>query len=539
MRFRFSLVFTALIIAFLWLPFASLCATALTSAFSHPAQLLEALPLRPLQRSLFFNSLMLSALCGAFSLLFGVPAGLALARGPGRARPLVSLLTALPLALPPTLMATAWLEITRTPPARSLASLAAEKPLPIAPVFIAAPILALCYFPIASLALAAALRALPLEIEEAARLFGSPRRALWRVYLPLLWPALAGAAGLCGALALWEMGAPDLLDARTYSVEIYRAHSAGGEANLAALRGLPMLALGAFLLWPTLGALRFYDKAGQGSARSETSGTIAGCAGLILTCALFLASPLAPVGVFVSQLRGGEWRVFPEVWRDNASELGNTIALSTLSAPLLTIIALGLVAAWKFWPPRWRLAALGLCALPILFPPITLGIALVEFFNRDVFALIYGGLPPSGLAWLDWLTENSARYSMMILGYGARFLPLAIVLLHEAARRVDDHLLEAAQNLGASPGRAARTILTPLLRPALLGVAMLLWALCAAELTVSVLVNQPGGQTLPVPIFNLMHIGMASQVAALSLTLFALTACAVAGLKFALNWKSK
>ncbi len=538
MRLRFSVVFTALIVAFLWLPFVSLYGAALSSALSHPTHFLEALPLRPLQRSLFFNSLMLSALCGAFSLLFGVPVALALARGPRKARPLIALLTALPLALPPTLMATAWLEITRTPPARSLASLAAERPLPIAPVFIAAPVLALCYFPIVAFALAAALRALPLEIEEAARLFGSPRRAIRRVYLPLLWPALLGAAGLCGALALWEMGAPDLLDARTYSVEIYRAHSAGGEANLAALRGLPMLVLGAFLLWPTMRALRFYDAVGQGSAHRETPVTTAGAFGLFLAFALFLASPIAPIGVFLSQLQS-EWHVFPEVWRANLSELRNTIALSTFAAPLLTIVALALVAAWKTWPPRQRLAALTLCALPILFPPITLGIALVGFFNRDAFALVYGGLPPTGIAPLDWIYENCARYGMMVLGYAARFLPLVIVLLYEAARRLDDDLLEAAQNLGASPGRAARTILTPLLRPALMGVAALLWALCAAELTVSVLVNQPGGQTLPVPIFNLMHIGSTAQVAALSLTLFALTALAVAGLSFALNWNRK
>lgn len=508
-------------------------------ASAHPHQLLEALPLRPLQRSLFFNSVIFSVLCGIFSLVFGIPAALAFARGPKRLRTFVASLTALPLALPPTLMATAWLEITRTPPARSLASLAAEKPLPIAPIFIAAPVLALCYFPIVSFALAAALRALPMEIEEAARLFGSPRVALWRVYWPLLWPALFGAAGLCGALALWEMGAPDLLDARTYSVEIYRAHSAGIEANVAALRGLPMLLLGALLLWPSLRALRFYDKVGQGSGRHDDSASRAGRWSLLAALALFLASPLAPIGVFSSQLQGGEARVIPEVWRDNGPELWNTVLLSCISAPLLTIWALLLVAAWKFWPPRWRLTALALCAIPILFPPITLGIALIEFFNRDIFAFIYGGLPPTGNASFDWLTENSARYAMMIFGYAARFLPLAVVLLYEAARRIDGSLLEAAQNLGAGPGRASRTILTPLLRPALLGVTALLWALCAAELTVSVLVNQPGGQTLPVPIFNLMHIGSTSQVAALSLTLFALTALSTLGLSFALNWKRK
>jgi ABC-type spermidine/putrescine transport system permease subunit II len=37
------------------------------------------------------------------------------------------------------------------------------------------------------------------------------------------------------------------------------------------------------------------------------------------------------------------------------------------------------------------------------------------------------------------------------------------------------------------------------------------------------LLNAPGGQTLPVPIFNQMHIGATAEVAALSLTLVTLT----------------
>ena len=111
---------------------------------------------------------------------------------------------------------------------------------------------------------------------------------------------------------------------------------------------------------------------------------------------------------------------------------------------------------------------------------------------------------------------------MMLIGYAAHFAPLAIWILWEASRRVDDELLEAAQNSGATPLQARRTILWPLLRPASASTVVLLWALCAGELTVSILVNQPGGQTLPKPIFNLMHIGESDAVAALSLTLVAL-----------------
>ena len=112
---------------------------------------------------------------------------------------------------------------------------------------------------------------------------------------------------------------------------------------------------------------------------------------------------------------------------------------------------------------------------------------------------------------------------MMLVGYTARFLPLAILLMHEAARRVDESLVEAAHNLGATPWGAVRAVLTPLLAPALIGVFALVWALCASELSTSVVINAPGGQTLPVPIFNQMHVGSVENVAALSLILVAMS----------------
>jgi ABC-type spermidine/putrescine transport system permease subunit II len=97
---------------------------------------------------------------------------------------------------------------------------------------------------------------------------------------------------------------------------------------------------------------------------------------------------------------------------------------------------------------------------------------------------------------------------MTLVGYGSRFLPLGVLLIYEATRRVDRTLLEAAANVGAGPWRVRWTILAPQVRWALVGTFGLLWALCAAELPTTILVNAPGGQTLPVPIFNWMHVGM-------------------------------
>ncbi|HEY0076070.1 MAG TPA: hypothetical protein VGB77_18360, partial [Abditibacteriaceae bacterium] len=311
-----------------------------------PDLLIEALPLRPLSRSLFWNSLVLASLSGILSCVLGIFPALALARGPKVWRPVLTLFCALPLALPPTLMATAWLELSRTPPARSLAALAANQPLPIDGIFIAAPLLALCFFPIATFALALAFGSLPPDSEEAAHLFGDKWQALWHFYRPQLTPALFGAMGATGALSLWEMGACDLLDARTYSVEIYRAFNAGGEEAIAALRSLPMLLIGALLLLPSLRALRFYN--GQNSARRELFISKAGIVGFVFALPLLGVAVGAPVWVFAREMKSAT--TFFNVWRDNSEELWNTILLSSLAAPCIACIAFMAATAWRLWP---------------------------------------------------------------------------------------------------------------------------------------------------------------------------------------------
>jgi iron(III) transport system permease protein len=547
-RFRFwPLILTAFLIVFLWLPPLSLYGEALWHVIrAEPARLSGALPGRPLPRFLFVNTLALSALTALIAVVLGLPVGIAMARGPHGFRPLCTLLCALPLALPPMMLASAWLEVTRTPPARSMASLAATEASSWNPILIAAPILALSFFPVVAFAVFAALRAVPPDAEDAARLWDNGWGAWRRVLGPLLWPALAGAAGIVAALAMWEMGAPDLVDARTYSVQIYRDLNAPdrldpqGKYIQAALAGLPMLALGCLALWPAAHALRFYGTKvyGSGGGNVQTVPRMEGRIAAALAALVLLVSPLSPLGVFVRQLHPPG--VLLEVWGNNDREIYNTVILATVAALLITAVAFVVVAAWRAWSPRVHSIALLGVVSALLVSPVMTGVALIGFWNRPQFALIYGGLPPSGIGTIDWLTDTIARYAMMVIGYMARFLPLSVLLLDEAARRVDTTLLDAAQGSGASGARAARTILAPLLSPALLGNFALVWALCASELPTSVLINAPGGQTLPVPIFNLMHIGSTAEVAALCLTLTALSGGALALTALVLRfWKRR
>ena len=526
-----SALFALCVLAFLWLPIGQFFGAALREVFVQPALLQFAIPFAPLQRALFFNTVVLAIATALGALVIGVPVGIALVRGARKVRPTLGVLCALPLALPPMMLATAWLEISRTPPARSMASYAATNAAQTSPLWRSSLVLALCFFPVVAFALRAALLAIPRDLQDAARLHQSEWGVWRRLVLPLVAPALWGAAGIVAVLAMWEMGAPDLLDARTYSVEIYRSLGADdalgerGKNVRAALASLPMMALGALALWPAMRALRLQNRRGVALAPDAVSGGQSDFRGVTIIAILLLAiSPLAPLVVFANQLRpmGVLW----QTWDANLAEIINTIVVATSAATLMTFVALMLVAAWRDWPTRARELATKLFVAPLSVSPILMGLALIGFYNRPFFALLYGGIAPTGQPVVDFLGDAATRWGMEIIGDAMRFLPLAILLTGEAARRIEPALIDAARGLGVSSLRAADTILAPLLAPALAGTWALLWALCGAELATTVLVQQPGGQPLTVPIFGLMHIFALAPVAALCLTLCALSGAA-------------
>lgn len=522
---------TTLVIAFLWAPFLWLAAQCAQALAARPEQLAEAMPLRGASRAMFVNTLQLVALTVCFAAIFGLVCGVALSKLSARSRGALQVLVALPLALPPTLLATAFLEWSRLPPLRSLASLGATRAMEVPPVLVASLVLAACFFPAIALATGAALRSIPRDLDDAARLFGTPLQRWVQVLAPLIRPAFLSGCGIVAALAMWEMGAPDLLDVRSYSVQIYRdlfaANSldAGGKAVRAALDALPLLVLAALALWPAWkmfrASARFSPDDSLGTARPLS---VASRVVVALSLGVVLLSIGAPLGVFGSNWSLGTAR---EVWRANAPEIQNTLFVATWSACANVALALLFVLSWRSWSTRpKRVARLGVC-VPLLFSPVLTGVALLGFSNRAAFDWLHAGWASDSILW-DWIGEQVGRYGLLCVGFSIRFVPVAAWLLDAAFSTRGEELEDAARSLGASTWSTIRDISLPLARPWIVGAWALIWALSAGELSLAVLLNGPGGQTLPVPIFNLMHIGATAEVAALSLIALAQTSGAIA-----------
>lgn len=127
------------------------------------------------------------------------------------------------------------------------------------------------------------------------------------------------------------------------------------------------------------------------------------------------------------------------------------------------------------------------------------------------------------LAYGQFLRDTLA---IILVAYLAKFWVLGHRPLAGAADRLPADLVLASRASGAGPATAARTVVAPLMAPALIGGWLLVFLFAVHELTISSLLYGPGSETLAVVILNLQQLGDVTVTAALSVLLTGLIAVA-------------
>src|SRR5690606_25045784 len=185
-------------------------------------------------------------------------------------------------------------------------------------------------------------------------------------------------------------------------------------------------------------------------------------------------------------------------------------------AALLLFLPPGLLLA--LWlsrgPSRGRTVVEALVMLPLVLPPVAVGVGLLAVFGRE-------GVGP----WLAGLgLQVVATWQGAALASAVVALPVFVRVARSAFDAVDPRLEAAAALLGASPLRVFVTITLPLARRGLLAGASLALARALGEFGATVLVagSLPGEtQTLPLAIFEANQAGQVD---------LALRLCALSGL---------
>jgi streptogramin lyase len=142
-----------------------------------------------------------------------------------------------------------------------------------------------------------------------------------------------------------------------------------------------------------------------------------------------------------------------------------------------------------------------------------LGIGLIVALNRPWFSLLY---------------QSAA---IVILAFVIRYLGVGWNALVRALWAVDRDLTDVARLDGATRWQMLRYVQWPQIAPQAGAVWYIVFLLCLWDVESMILVVPPGGETLALRVFNLLHYGHNAQVNALCLILLALAVAPLAARK--------
>ncbi|ELY88101.1 ABC transporter permease subunit [Natrialba taiwanensis] len=193
-----------------------------------------------------------------------------------------------------------------------------------------------------------------------------------------------------------------------------------------------------------------------------------------------------------------------EAWR---TALLNSLTIAGAAALLSTTIGGGLAFALDRFDYRWGTIYGTLGVLPILLPPVIIGVAFLVFFLE----LEIGGFALAG-----------SRLGI-IIAHGIFYAPFPFILISQGLDEIDRTYEEAAMNLGASSLRTIRTITYPLIRANVVSGALFAFILSLNEYIISWLLSLFLVQTIPIQIFNQLRYSYPPTIAAASVVFIFLT----------------
>ncbi len=182
--------------------------------------------------------------------------------------------------------------------------------------------------------------------------------------------------------------------------------------------------------------------------------------------------------------------------------VGNSITVAVIVAILATIIgtmaAFVLVRARIRFPNATRIAF----TLPIMVPGVLIGVSLLIYFARVL------SLPLS--------------LGTVVAGHLVVTVPFVVLIVASRLQGFDRSLEWAAADLGASPRRAIRHIVLPLIAPAILAGALISVTLSIDEFVITwfTVGSQP---TLPTYIYTRVKFGVTPEVNAVATVMLVVT----------------
>jgi iron(III) transport system permease protein len=386
----------------------------------------------------------------------------------------------------------------------------------------------LLWAPVALLLALPPLSAMDPALEEAALMCGASRRQTFlRVTLPLARPAILAVLLLSFIRALEAFEVPLLIGipggVTTVTTALYQSMHSGflpryGEASAYAALLVLAVSLPLYLYYrATKESAKFATITGKGFRPSRIDlgrwrylGALwimivplsLGAPLLLMLWASFLPIYTAPALDDVARMSFANY-VSVVTREDTVSGLWNSLLVGSGSAAAVAgaAIILSWVVVRRREAIRWLLDVIA--SLPLVFPGIVLGIAvLVEFLNLR-FIPIYGTV---------WI---------VIFALSVKFLPYGMRFCYSNLLAIDRQLEESARICGAGTLRVLRAIVLPLTMPAIVATAIYVFMHAIRDLSTAVLLSGANNSIVSVVILDLWNNGEVPQLAALSIVIAA------------------
>jgi len=477
-----------------------------------------------LYRQALFNSLILGAWTGLFSLVIGLVLAWSVSRTDVPGKALIQITASLSYLSPPFLTAIAFVYLFS--PNAGLINVflrdVAGLPWLTFNIFSMTGLVlvtVLHTFPFVYLLASSALQSVDASYEEAAQILGASKlRTALSITAPLVAPAILSGTLLAfvNAIALFGSQAIIGLPGRivTLPTRIYALFDYPPEYGLASALSLVFVIITVVALYlqrAFLARRSFVTLAGKG-ARPQLMAL--GPARWLLfgfVVFTFLIAIVAPYFTLIAVSFSKSWGL--AFWKGltfanykfilfdyNVTQRAilNSLLLATIAATIAVL--LGAVIGWidlrTRIPGRKLLDYIAL--IPLGLPGIVVAVALIQFWLAMPFAL-YGTL------------------AILLLAYVGRYIPLGVRAANTSLRQIDPSLEESAQILGASWATTMREITLPLIRPGLFAGWLLVFVPVIQELSASILLFSSSSITLAVAVYNLYETGYIEPVAALAI----------------------
>jgi iron(III) transport system permease protein len=456
------------------------------------------------------------------STLLGVALAFAVSLLKLKTRAALTFLILMPLIVPSQTMALAWIELlgAQSPILKPLGLAPAPGSTnPLYSVGGIALVMGIEHMPLVFIAVRAALRALPTDLVEAARILGiSPGRIGRGIVLPIVMPSVLAGSLIAFTAAIGNFGVPALLGIpgriSVLTTLIYQRlngfgpAAAGQAATLALLLAL-MAALA--ILARNLVTTRIAVPLPAGAPfvprrRAPLIEILLWLVVLILSlvplAALTMTALLPAIGVSFGPdtMSLDQFRAV----RDNPTvrrAFANSLLLACVTSGICVLVAVPLAfLGVRRRNPLLRLLDTAIEA-PWVVPGTVVALGMILAFLKP--------LPLLGVSIYGTLT-------ILLIAYLARFLPLVLRPVAAAAQSADPSLDEAARVAGAGLARRILSVFLPGMLPAAAAGAILVVMTAINELTLSALLWSSGNETIGVMVFALQYEGNSTAAAAVA-----------------------